>query len=50
MSVRLADLTTLRVGGTASQLVEATTEAELREAIGYADAAGTPALLVADVH
>jgi UDP-N-acetylmuramate dehydrogenase len=47
VSVRLADLTTLRVGGTASHVVEAGTEAELVEAVRDADGAGTPALLVA---
>ncbi|MCZ4498800.1 MAG: UDP-N-acetylmuramate dehydrogenase [Marmoricola sp.] len=42
----LADLTTLRVGGPAAELVEARTEAELVEAVRDADASGTPVLLV----
>ncbi|WP_185994569.1 UDP-N-acetylmuramate dehydrogenase [Nocardioides campestrisoli] len=43
----LSDLTTLRLGGPAAELVEATTEAELVAAVAEADAAGTPVLLVA---
>jgi len=44
---RLADLTTLRLGGPARELVHATTERELLDAVGAADSAGTPVLLVA---
>ncbi|WP_240675024.1 UDP-N-acetylmuramate dehydrogenase [Cellulomonas endophytica] len=44
--VRLADLTTLRVGGPVSRYVEATTEAELVEAVRAADAAGEPLLVL----
>ena len=47
MSTRLADLTTLRVGGPARSVVEATTEADLVAAVRGADATGTPALVVA---
>lgn len=43
---RLADLTTVRLGGPAADLVEATTEAELVEAVREADEAGTPVLVV----
>ncbi len=43
----LADLTTLRLGGPAREIVHATTEVELRDAVRRADAAGTPLLLVA---
>lgn len=43
----LADLTTLRLGGPAREVVEATTEAELVDAVRRADDAGTPMLLVA---
>jgi UDP-N-acetylmuramate dehydrogenase len=43
----LADLTTLRVGGPARRLVEATTDVEVVEAVSAADAAGEPLLLVA---
>jgi UDP-N-acetylmuramate dehydrogenase len=46
-TVRLADLTTLRLGGPAGSYVEATTEAELVAAVADADASGTPVLLVA---
>ncbi|WP_418277893.1 UDP-N-acetylmuramate dehydrogenase [Isoptericola jiangsuensis] len=42
----LADLTTLRVGGPAGQYVEATTEAELIDAVRSADDAGVPLLVV----
>jgi UDP-N-acetylmuramate dehydrogenase len=45
-SQRLADLTTLRLGGPARRLVHAGTEAELVEAVRSADADGTPLLLV----
>jgi len=38
----LADLTTLRVGGAAKQLVEPTTEAELISAVREADALRHP--------
>lgn len=43
---RLAELTTLRLGGPADDLVEATSEAELVEAVASADEAGTPVLVV----
>ena len=43
----LADVTTLRVGGPAREVVEATTEERLVEAVRAADDAGTPVLLVA---
>lgn len=43
----LAELTTLRVGGSAARLVEAHDEASLVEAVTAADAAGEPVLLVA---
>ncbi|WP_449386587.1 UDP-N-acetylmuramate dehydrogenase [Cellulomonas soli] len=43
---RLADLTTLRVGGPARTVVETTTEAELVEVIRTADAAGDPVLVL----
>ncbi|RKS69239.1 UDP-N-acetylmuramate dehydrogenase [Motilibacter peucedani] len=46
MSTTLADLTTLRVGGPAARLVEATDEAELVDAVRSADAAGEPLLVV----
>ncbi|MGJ3507680.1 UDP-N-acetylmuramate dehydrogenase [Enemella sp. A6] len=42
----LADLTTLRVGGTATEFVTATTEDELITAVREADEAGTPVLLI----
>lgn len=42
----LADLTTLRVGGPATKLLVASTEAELVAAVADADAAGEPVLLV----
>jgi len=45
--VRLSELTTLRVGGPAREVVVAETEAELVSAVRDADATGTPALLVA---
>lgn len=44
---QLSDLTTLRLGGPADELVEATTEAELVEAVRDADERGLPVLLVA---
>ena len=44
---RLADLTTLRLGGPARTLVEAHSEAELVDAVRRADAAGEPLLLLA---
>lgn len=45
--LRLADLTTLRLGGPAAEVVEATDEAGLIRAVASADDAGTPVLLVA---
>ncbi len=42
----LADLTTLRLGGPAAELVQARDEASLVEAVRSADAAGVPVLLV----
>ncbi|HYF73108.1 MAG TPA: UDP-N-acetylmuramate dehydrogenase [Nocardioides sp.] len=42
----LADHTTLRLGGPAARWVRATTEAELVEAVGSADAAGEPLLVL----
>ena len=47
MTTTLADLTTLRVGGPAREVVVAETEADLVEAVRDADAAGLPVLLVA---
>lgn len=44
--VDLADLTTLRLGGPARTVVEATTEAELVDAVRVIDEAGDPLLLV----
>ena len=46
MTQRLADLTTLRVGGPAREIVRATTEAALVQAVLDADATGVPVLLV----
>src|SRR5690554_1970577 len=46
MSTRLADLTTLRVGGPAGRLVEAKSEDELVEAVRTADEAGEPVLVL----
>ena len=43
---RLADLTTLRLGGPADRLVEATTEGQLVEAVRTADEAGTSLLVL----
>jgi UDP-N-acetylmuramate dehydrogenase len=45
-SMTLADLTTLRLGGAAAELVEADDEASLVEAVSSADAAGIPVLVV----
>jgi len=42
----LAELTTLRVGGPARDLVTATSEADLIDAVASADDSGTPVLLV----
>ncbi|MCW2762052.1 MAG: UDP-N-acetylenolpyruvoylglucosamine reductase, partial [Marmoricola sp.] len=42
----LAGLTTLRLGGPATELVEAHDEATLIEAVSSADAAGMPVLVV----
>ncbi len=44
--VLLAELTTFRLGGPAGRLVEATTEAELVDAVRAADLAGEPLLVV----
>jgi len=44
--VELADLTTLRLGGPAADMVKAVDEASLVDAVRSADAAGTPVLLV----
>ncbi len=44
---RLSDLTTLRLGGPAGELVEARTDDQLVDAVASADAAGIPVLLVA---
>jgi UDP-N-acetylmuramate dehydrogenase len=44
--VRLADLTTLRVGGPARRLVEVDTEADLVDAVRAADAAQEPVLVL----
>lgn len=44
--VALADLTTLRVGGAARDLVTVTTSAELVDAVATADAAGDPVLVL----
>ncbi|OYO18403.1 UDP-N-acetylenolpyruvoylglucosamine reductase [Enemella dayhoffiae] len=46
VGVRLAELTTLRVGGPARRLVNATTEDELVAAVRAADERGEPVLLV----
>ena len=42
----LADLTTLRLGGPARELVVARTESQLVDAVRSADAAGTPLLRI----
>ena len=47
MAWTLADLTTLRVGGPAREVLVAESETELLSAVHDADATGTPALLVA---
>ena len=47
MTPRLADLTTLRLGGPAARLVEAADEAAIVAAVQEADAAGTPLLILA---
>jgi UDP-N-acetylmuramate dehydrogenase len=44
---RLADLTTLRLGGPARELVHATTEQQLVEVVRDADGSGVPLLLLA---
>jgi UDP-N-acetylmuramate dehydrogenase len=44
---RLSDLTTLRLGGPARELVPASTEQSLLDAVRRADSAGEPVLLVA---
>ncbi|MCL6424276.1 UDP-N-acetylmuramate dehydrogenase [Brachybacterium sp. JHP9] len=44
--MRLADLTTLRVGGPVTDLVEVRSEAELIEAVSTADAEGSPLLVL----
>lgn len=46
MTRRLADLTTLRVGGPAADYVEASTPDDLVEAVAKADADGTPVLVL----
>lgn len=43
---KLADLTTLRVGGVVAEYVEATAEAEILEAVQRADADGRPLLVL----
>ncbi|MBE7325400.1 UDP-N-acetylmuramate dehydrogenase [Nocardioides sp. Y6] len=45
--MNLSEMTTLRLGGPADEVVEATTEAELVEAVRDADERGVPVLLVA---
>ncbi len=45
--MNLADLTTLRLGGPAGQIVEVTTEQQLVDSVTIADEAGDPALIVA---
>ncbi|HEX2084138.1 MAG TPA: UDP-N-acetylmuramate dehydrogenase [Solirubrobacteraceae bacterium] len=47
MTQRLAELTTLRLGGPARRMVEAATEEELVAAVREADASGEPLLLLA---
>lgn len=44
--MRLADLTTLRIGGEIRTLVEATTEQQVIDAVSAADAAGEPLLVL----
>ena len=46
VQLRLADLTTLRVGGPAKKLITAQTEAELIDAVRAADGAGEPLLII----
>ena len=46
LDTRLADLTTLRLGGPVGRLVEATTPEELVEAVAAADAAREPCLVL----
>ena len=43
---RLAELTTLRVGGPAAEVIEARTETDLIDAVRACDAAGRPVLIV----
>ena len=45
--LRLADLTTLRIGGPATDVVQATEDQGLVDAVASADAAGIPVLVVA---
>src|SRR5690606_19178683 len=45
--IRLADLTSLRLGGPARRLVEVTTEEDLVDVVRSADDVGEPVLLVA---
>jgi UDP-N-acetylmuramate dehydrogenase len=47
MTTRLADLTTLRLGGPPRRLVEVRSEGELLAAVGAADASGEPLLVMA---
>ncbi|MGO1353418.1 MAG: FAD-binding protein, partial [Brachybacterium tyrofermentans] len=44
--MRLSDLTTLRIGGEISNLIEARTADEVIEAVRAADAAGEPLLVL----
>jgi UDP-N-acetylmuramate dehydrogenase len=46
VDTRLADLTTLRLGGPVGRLVEATTAEQLVETVSAADAAGEPCLVL----
>ncbi len=46
MTRTLADLTTLRVGGPASRMIEASSEKEIVETVAAADAAGEPLLVL----
>src|SRR5690242_17046450 len=46
MTERLADHTTLRLGGPAARWVRATTEEQLTGAVSAADAAGEPVLVL----
>ena len=45
-AVRLADLTTLRVGGPAGEFVDASTDTEIIAVVRRADAHGTPLLII----